>query len=135
MSSIFSIFCAGRVEGSINSTQKLDSRIGKFIKLEFYYENKWLLISEVRFTSKVTDKKEWAEPEVVVVVEEKEKMELEEVPEVLKPLNETTVLSDTPTAINSGITGQDNEKSQKDMNNRLTASKQPSNTETSQVYR
>lgn len=87
----------------------------------------------MRFTSKVSDKKEWAEPEVVVVVEEKDG-DGDDEEEVVKPLNETTVLSDTPTAVNAGIGGvQDNDKGLKDTNNRSTASKQPSNTETSQV--
>ena len=39
-----------------NITLSLDSRIGKFVKLELYFENKWIMLSEVSFKSKKSDK-------------------------------------------------------------------------------
>lgn len=39
-----------------NITLSLAQRVGRFVKLELYFDNKWLLISEVSFSSQSTDK-------------------------------------------------------------------------------
>ena len=41
---------------SQNITLSLAKRIGRFVKLELYFDNKWLLISEVNFRSQSTSK-------------------------------------------------------------------------------
>ena len=41
---------------SQNITLSLAKRIGRFVKLELYFDNKWLLISEVNFKSQSTGK-------------------------------------------------------------------------------
>lgn len=41
---------------SQNITLSLSQRIGRFVKLELYFDNKWLLISEVNFRSTSTTK-------------------------------------------------------------------------------
>ena len=39
-----------------NITLSLAQRVGRFVKLELYFDNKWLLVSEVSFSSQSTDK-------------------------------------------------------------------------------
>ena len=39
-----------------NITLSLTKRIGRFVKLEIYFDNKWILISEVKFQSQSTAK-------------------------------------------------------------------------------
>ena len=41
---------------SQNITLSLSNRVGRFVKLEIYFGNKWLLISEVEFRSQSTSK-------------------------------------------------------------------------------
>ncbi|KAK6628865.1 hypothetical protein RUM43_002682 [Polyplax serrata] len=43
------------MEHARNVTIKLHHRLGRFVKLELYFANRWILISEVRFDSVITD--------------------------------------------------------------------------------
>jgi discoidin domain receptor family protein 2 len=56
---------SAKAEGPVNITQSLDGRIGRFVKLELYFENKWLLLSEVRFASRESDRKNASDEHVV----------------------------------------------------------------------
>ena len=83
----------------------LFSSIGRFVKLELYFDNKWLLISEVNFSSQSTSKS--IEDNLIIGITKSDSD---------KPKNEVKnedqeLLSDTPRQPESSKNGQANGKS------------------------
>ena len=129
-----------RIEGPLNVTQTLDGRVARFVKLELYFENKWLLLSEIRFSSKESDRKnltdaDMLEPRDKVVdqaptVNNNKKVDNIEVAE-----NSNPPLSDTPESVEEVLPGVSEQipKGRKEGNS-SSSSKQAANSEVNQIY-
>ena len=131
-----------RIEGPLNVTQSLEGRVGRFVKIELYFENKWLLLSEIRFSSKESDRKnltdaDMLEPRdkvvvpadhVAIVNNKNENNNIENLE------NSVPALSDTPESV-EGLPGSNEQipKGRKEGNS-SSSSKQAANSEVNQIY-
>ena len=143
---------SGKMEGPVNVTQTLEGRVGRFVKLELYFENKWLLLSEIRFSSKESDRKNLTDNEAVDVrdriVEPKVLVEPKNVDNEgddndgdsfeQRPRNvdlggsgASDELSDNPNGA-GGVGGSNNE--QKSRKENSSSSKQSASSEANQIY-
>ena len=93
-----------------NITLGLAKRIGRFVKLELYFDNKWLLISEVNFVSQSSTKMDVIDQAELGVIRP---TEAQDSSEGIKSDDE--VLSDTPgqpeSSKNNGAAMSSNNKS------------------------
>lgn len=126
-----------RIEGPLNVTQNLDGRIGRFVKIELYFENKWLLLSEIRFASRESDRKNLTDNDMVetrerIVVEQKDLVENKKVDSSER--EGSVVLSDTPDSIDGSGTNADQQQKGRKENNSSSSSKQAANSEANQIY-
>ena len=130
-----------RIEGPLNVTQSLEGRVGRFVKIELYFENKWLLLSEIRFSSKESDRKNLTDTDMleprdkivlpadhVAIVNNKNENNIENLENSVPPL------SDTPESV-EGLPGSNEQipKGRKEGNS-SSSSKQAANSEVNQIY-
>ena len=133
---------ATRLEGSVNITQTLEGRVGRFVKLELYFENKWLLLSEIRFSSKESDRKNLTDNESLdakdrnvvetpkVIVERKNDADDVDVDE----REWSDELSDTPNSIDNNNKGNNNADQKGRKETSSSSSKQSANSDANQIY-
>jgi hypothetical protein len=124
---------SNRIEGPVNITQSLDGRVGRFVKIELYFENKWLILSEIRFASKESDRKNLTDT-TADVIETRDRIVEENLVEQPKKadtveLENSVVLSDNPNSVD-GTNGSFEQKGRKESS---SSSKQAANTEVNQV--